>query len=71
MRIGGATDIRALKGVVAGERLLGDRGRWAGDIKYLYARASLGEAADMSLRMIDVSDPSIEALVAGWVEPGR
>ena len=70
-RIGGATDLRIAFGVTEASALLKRRGRWGSDIGEIYARTSVEEQAQVSIRIGDAQGADLERLCAGWAQPAR
>ena len=77
LRIGGASDFRDLydtstaAGLEEVKRVLLKRGRWKGDIAFIYARTSLDSSLQASARLADVSGRDVESAFAFWAEPAR
>ena len=69
-RAGGATDIAACMGE-RGRATIKERGRWAGDTAFIYARALAASHMDVSAAMGDAAGREIEAMVAGWTQPAN
>ena len=69
-RIGGATDYRDWAGAERGKRVLTVFGRWRGDIEKIYTRFAVEEALDASAGVADVRSRELEAVFAGFTEPG-
>lgn len=67
-RIGGATDMLEVIGARA-ESILRQRGRWATDIAFIYARASMRHVLEASAGLADADKRSIEEMEAGWIQP--
>ena len=67
-RIGGATDLRDTMGM-AGAAMIKERGRWASDVAFIYARALVGQQMDAAAGMANAQDTSVEVAVPGWVQP--
>ena len=67
-RIGGASDLHEVLGGRS-ETLLRQRGRWATDIAFIYARANMGLVLEASARMADADKRTVEEMEAGWVQP--
>ena len=67
-RIGGATDLRDTMGM-AGAAMIKERGRWASDVAFIYARALVGQQMDAAAGMANAQDTSVEMAVPGWVQP--
>jgi hypothetical protein len=68
-RIGGATDFRDLLGRKKSKAVLKGRGRWKGDIAYIYQRAGMAESLDASGDVGDVRTQDIESIFAGYTQP--
>ena len=68
-RIGGATDMRAVKGVEVSTRLIKQRGRWWTDIHQIYERALAAEHLEMSAGIGGATGRDLECLCEGWVQP--
>ena len=71
MRIGGATDLAERLGLVEGERVCKQRGRWMSDIFFIYQRSTAHEQMDASVRMLEAEGHTMESLLPGWVQPTR
>ena len=75
LRVGGASDFRDLfdcstAGLEEAERVLKkQRGRWRSDIAFIYTRASLATALEVSARLAHVDGGEIEAAFSAWAEP--
>ena len=67
-RIGGTTDIAAIMGD-QGRALLKERGRWASDTAYVYARALASSHLTASARVGDADGRELEAMLAGGAQP--
>ena len=67
-RIGGTTDIAAALGE-RGRALLKERGRWASDTAYVYARALASSHLEASALVGDADGRELEAMLAGWAQP--
>ena len=65
---GGTTDIAAIMGD-QGRALLKERGRWASDTAYVYARALASSHLTASARVGDADGRELEAMLAGWAQP--
>ena len=68
-RIGGATDMRAVKGVEVATRLIKQRGRWWTDIHTIYERALASEHLELSAGVGGAVGRDLECLCEGWVQP--
>ena len=69
-RIGGTTDIAAALGE-RGRALLKERGRWASDTAYVYARALASSHLEASALVGDADGRELEAMLAGWAQPAN
>ena len=54
-----------------GRGTIKERGRWASDTAFIYARALAANHLDVSAWMGDASGREIEAMVAGWTQPAN
>ena len=48
--------------------MIKERGRWASDVAFIYARALAGQQMDAAAGMADARDREMEAMVPGWVQ---
>ena len=62
------TDLAAKLGE-RGRTLLKQRGRWASDTAYVYARALAASQLEASASMGDADGRELEAMLAGWTQP--
>ena len=78
-RVGAATDLRDAPFTVGGPpigmeqatRMIKSRGRWWTDIHEIYERLSLAEHALASAAITEAGGFDLEAVLRGWVQPGR
>ena len=49
--------------------MLKERGRWASDVAFVYARALVGQQMDAAAGMADARDTEVEVAVPGWIQP--
>lgn len=52
-RVGGAIDLRDTLGMEGGASMIKERGRWASDVAFVYARALAGQQMDAAAGMGD------------------
>lgn len=69
-RVGGATDLRDTLGM-AGAAMIKERGRWASDVAFVYARALIGQQMSAAAGMVEASRKEVERVVKGWVQPAK
>ena len=60
LRVGGAIDVRDARGLTEGREVLRARGRWAGDIGWIYAHQLAREQFGVSLDMARASGPTLQ-----------
>ena len=71
-RIGGATDVRDVFGVVRGRVLITDRGRWADeDLNFIYQRVTADEQLLVSAEMTRANGVDLERIFRCWAQPAR
>jgi hypothetical protein len=67
-RVGGATDLRCVKGA-AGKEIIKGRGRWNSDIADIYQRTLLSDQIEGAASMADARAADLESLLHGWWQP--
>ena len=69
MRIGGATELAAVR---ASELTIALLGRWSSDCARLYTRASQGQVLEMSRKLSGApDDPALEQVFPGYIQTAR
>jgi hypothetical protein len=69
-RVGGATDLRDTLGM-AGAAMIKERGRWASDVAFVYARVLIGQQMSAAAGMVEASRKEVERVGKGWVQPAK
>eukprot|EP00965_Chrysotila_dentata_P080101 2643205-Pleurochrysis_carterae.AAC.1 len=69
-RIGGATDLRDVRGDAGKDQII-QRGRWGTDVSVVYQRATVDRQLEVSAAIAESSGQDTEAMFAGWVQPAN